>query len=225
MSKIAQETARLVEEMRKKERLKAPKTAKRYKGETMDDERDEPANEPPADEGDGLDALLEGGTNEEIDAGPRIDGESTLGEHAAAKSEGRANDMATKKRSHKKKASVWKDPSAPKAEKKAKKVKAAKPAKAKKASKPKAEKKPKAAKKVKADGEGRVLKTYRLVDGIPKDMKTGTAAYQILEAIKTLGNPTGAEIRAELPKSFSRPTLQFNLGKFQREKIVTTKAK
>lgn len=105
-----------------------------------------------------------------------------------------------------------------KAKKRAKKVKAAKVQKIKAAKTPRA----KRAKPTKT-GEGRVLKTYRLVDGIPDDLRKGSAGMAILEAIKSHGSPTSHDLREALPKSFPKPTLQFYLGKFQRENIVTSK--
>ncbi len=94
----------------------------------------------------------------------------------------------------------------------------------KKAAKQKGDRKVRTKRAAKAAGEGRVLKSYRLVDGIPEDIRKGSAGLAILEAIKKHGSATTAELREELPKSFKKPTMQFYLGKFQRDKIVTTKA-
>ena len=100
--------------------------------------------------------------------------------------------------------------------------------KAKKASaKQKSDRKPRATKQ-KRDVVGRVLKTYRLVDDAQRQThayRDGSAAMAIIDVIKKLGAPTGKEIAAALPKSFKSATLGFYLGKFQTEKIVTTKTK
>ncbi len=93
----------------------------------------------------------------------------------------------------------------------------------KKATKAKGERKVRAKRVAKAAGEGRVLKTYRLVDGIPDEIRKGSAGLKILEAIKDHGSPTRNELRAALPKSFKDNTLRSFLGEFQREKIVASK--
>lgn len=213
MSKIAQETARLVEEMRKKEWLKAPKAAKPKKGETMDE--NEPVNEPPADEGDGLEALLDdGGAEGETPTSEEIV-ESDAAAATSATDEGGASDMSKKKRS-KKKSGVWKAPAAPKAEKKAKKVKAPKAAKAKKAAKPKA------AKKAKADGAGRVTLVYKVIKSVT-NIKDGTAAHQIIKAIEKRGEATKKELAKDLGSKFPDPTLRFNLWTLTTKKILSAK--
>lgn len=67
--------------------------------------------------------------------------------------------------------------------------------------------------------EARHLKMYRLVDGIPATIRNPSAGRSILEVIEAQGTPTGAAIRAALPK-MPAPTIGFYLGKFQRTQIV-----
>ena len=76
-------------------------------------------------------------------------------------------------------------------------------------------------KSVKTSG-GRTRKTYRLVDGIPDNIREGSAGQAILKAIQDHGSPTRNELREALPKSFKDNTLRSFLGEFQREKIVAS---
>ncbi len=75
----------------------------------------------------------------------------------------------------------------------------------------------------KAPDATRVRKAYRLVDGIPDEMKKASAGRAILEAIKKHGTATSDVLLETLGKKFSKPTMRFYLGKFQREKIIRAK--
>ena len=85
----------------------------------------------------------------------------------------------------------------------------------------KKQKSPRVARKTSATKtKGRALKIYRLVNGIPEDVRQKSAAMAILKAIEKHGSATRPVIREELPKNFKEPTLGFYLGKFQRDKTV-----
>lgn len=74
----------------------------------------------------------------------------------------------------------------------------------------------------------RMLKTYRLIDGIPDAIRKPSAGRSILEAIRKLekdGPVTAMALRLRLGKEFSAPTLRFFLGKFQRDKVVVATPK
>lgn len=63
-------------------------------------------------------------------------------------------------------------------------------------------------------------KTYRLVDGIPAEVKKDSAGRAILVSISRHRGATAMVIRKDMPAGFSDATLRFYLGKFQREKVV-----
>jgi hypothetical protein len=68
----------------------------------------------------------------------------------------------------------------------------------------------------------RSLKTYRLTNGIPKELGQETAARMILVAIARRRRATAHTIRKAMPRGFSDATLRFYLGKFQRNGVVVS---
>lgn len=74
-------------------------------------------------------------------------------------------------------------------------------------------------------GRGRIVRAYRLTNGVPDGLRENSAGRSILEAIKKLTDgdksATKVAIRARLGDKMPDPTLRFFLGKFQREKVLT----
>jgi hypothetical protein len=66
-------------------------------------------------------------------------------------------------------------------------------------------------------------KTYSLKNGMPKSVKIGTVGRSILEAIQYHGSPSKKDIRKTIGKKMNDATLRFYLGKFQRDKVLTSR--
>lgn len=71
----------------------------------------------------------------------------------------------------------------------------------------------------KAIKDGKAIKRYRLVKGIPKAMQHG-AGRAILVSIARHRGAEADTIRRDMKRGFSDATLRFYLGKFQREGVL-----